>query len=190
MATSTRAGLSSGKVLELNHIFDAPRELVFRMWKDPEHMVRWYGPEGHWLTSCSSDFRVGGAWRRCMSRTPGHEHWIHGTYTEIREPERLCFTYINDFDGIETLVELEFIARGQQTEMRFRQTGLASDEERDGHAWGWTSTLGLLASYLVTVKAADGKLVGAPRIDGVAEDIVAARLRREEADRADPASHR
>ena len=40
------------EVLEFSRTFDAPRELVWRLWRDPEHVVRWHGPQGMWLTSC------------------------------------------------------------------------------------------------------------------------------------------
>ena len=95
-------------VLEIDRVFVAPRELIWRLWRDPEHMVRWHGPEGFWLTHCESDFRVGGNWRRCMSHAPGHEHWISGTYLEIEEPSRLRFTYVNAYDGFETEVKKYF----------------------------------------------------------------------------------
>jgi uncharacterized protein YndB with AHSA1/START domain len=160
------------------------------MWKDPEHMIRWHGPEGLWLTSCEIDFRVGGKWRRCMSRAEDHTHWIHGTYLEVREPERLQFTYVNEYDEHEMIVTLDFAERDGKTEMHFHQAPFLSVEERDGHAWGWASGLDLLAAYLLKVKAADGRLVGRPRIDGVAEDIIAARARQEEVRRADTAKNR
>lgn len=165
------------EVLEFSRTFDAPRELVWRLWRDPEHIVRWHGPQGMWLTACEIDFRVGGKWRRCMSHAVGHEHWIHGEYLEIREPERLVFTYINEYDPFETIVELDFEDVGGKTRMHFHQAPFPTIEERDGHGWGWNSSLQLLADYVVQVIANDGKPVGRPRIDGVAADILAARER-------------
>ena len=176
---SSERTFAPDEVLEFSRTFDAPRELVWRMWRDPEHMVRWHGPEGFWLTSCEIDFRVGGKWKRCMSRAADHGHWIWGEYLEIREPERLRFTYINDFDELETIVTLDFEDVGGKTVMHFHQAPFMTVEERDSHGWGWQSGLDLFASYLLQVKAADGRLVGQPRRDGVAEDIVLARKRRE-----------
>lgn len=182
MATSTEhtpAAERDDHVLEIVRTFAAPRALVFRMWSDPEHIVRWHGPEGFWLTHCEQDFRVGGTWRRCMSSGPGHEHWISGVFREIREPERLSFTYVNDHDGHEMLVEMDFLDRGHETEMHFRQSRFASVAERDGHGWGWNSGFDLLATYLLSLDPSDLRPVGAPRIDGVAADIAAARKRHE-----------
>lgn len=191
MALNSEAkAFAPDEVLEFDRIFDAPRELVWKMWKDPEHMVRWHGPEGYWLTDCHIDFRIGGEWSRTMSRAPGHAHRIYGEYLEIREPEHLRFTYVNDFDQHEMIVTLDFAERGHQTRMHFRQAPFSSVEERNSHGWGWSSGLDLLASYLVKVKAADGRLVGKPRRDGVADDIIEVRRRQEEAQSAHSAKAR
>jgi uncharacterized protein YndB with AHSA1/START domain len=164
-------------VLEITRVFDAPPALVFHMWKEPEHMIRWHGPEGLALLACEIDFRVGGKWRRCMSKGPGHEHWIYGEYREIVEPSRLSFTYINDYDGFETLVTMDFVDEGGKTRMYFRQTPFISAEERDGHGWGWNSGFDLLAKYVAQFVDEDWRPKGRPRRDGVAEDIAAARAR-------------
>lgn len=177
MAASSSAGLAPDEVLEFTREFDAPRALVWRLWRDPEHMVRWHGPEGFWLTACEIDFRVGGKWRRCMSRAADHEHWIYGEYLEIREPERLRFTYINDFDEHEMVVTLDFEERDGRTVMHFHQAPFVSVEERDSHGWGWNSGLDLLDAYAKQVAAGDGSPVGQPRAEGLAEDIVRLRER-------------
>ena len=191
MATRTEARTyAPDEVLAFEREFDAPAALVWKLWKDPEHMVRWHGPEGYWLTHCEVDFRVGGKWRRCMSRAADHAHWIYGEYLEIDEPRRLVFTYVNDFDPFETVVELDFEERYGRTLMRFRQAPFPSVEERDSHGGGGRAGFGLLAAYLALVMAADGRLVGQPRRDGVAEDIVALRNRREETENADTAKPR
>jgi len=178
------------EVLEFEREFDAPRALVWKLWKDPEHMVRWHGPEGYWLTHCEIDFRVGGKWKRCMSRAADHAHWIYGEYLEIDEPHRLVFTYVNDFDPFETVVELDFSERDARTLMRFRQAPFPTVEERDSHGWGWSSGLDLFAAYLTQVKAARGAPVGRPRREGLAEDLVALRKLREETENADRSNPR
>ncbi len=168
-------------VLEIDRTFDAPRELVWRLWRDPEHMVRWHGPEGFALIECESEFRVGGKWRRCMSSGPGHRHVISGQYLELEEPRRLSFTYINAYDGFESIVAMEFVeAPGGRTRMLFRQTPFISADERDGHGWGWQSGFEILSNYLALFTGDDWSPKGPPRRDGVAEDIVAARKRHAE----------
>ena len=183
-------------VLEIDRVFDAPRALIWRLWREPEHMMRWHGPEGLALTHCEIDFRVGGKWRRCMNSGTGYEHWISGEYLEIEEPSRLSFTYVNDADGFETVVTLRFLDEGVQTRMLFVQTPFISVAERDGHCGGWSSSFDLFAGYLALFNDDEWSPKGPPRRDGVAEDIIAARQRharekaaQEERD-ADPAKDR
>jgi len=164
-------------ILEIDRMFDAPRELVWRLWRDPEHMVRWHGPEGYWLLECDLDFRVGGKWRRCMSNGPGHRHFIRGEYLEIEEPRRLSFTYINEYDGFETVVTMDFLDEGGKTRMLFRQTPFINQAERDGHGWGWNSGFDCFARYLERFIDDDWRPKGRPRSDGVAEDFAAAKAR-------------
>ena len=163
-------------VLEITRVFDAPRELVWRLWSSPEHIARWWGPETCWLDTVDMDFREGGAWHFWMRNDTGLDHHISGAYRRIEPPERLTFTYINAYDGHETEVDLTFSERDGGTEMRFRQARFLNVAERDGHEEGWSSTFNLLALYLGRV-GASGLPRGRPRSDGVAEDIAEARAR-------------
>lgn len=170
LPSSSAVGPAPEDVLEISRVFEAPRALIFRLWSSPEHIVRWWGPEGHFLAHCEMDFREGGAWRFCMRRPDGGDHWISGIYREIAPPERLSFTYINDAAPFETLVELVFAERDGRTEMRFRQAPFPTLEERDGHGWGWGSTFGLLADYAAKFTGADGGPIGRPRQDIIAKE--------------------
>ncbi len=49
--------------LLITRVFDAPRELVFKTWTEPEHLIRWRGPKGFTTTVISMDLRPGGAYR-------------------------------------------------------------------------------------------------------------------------------
>ena len=166
-------------VLDIDRVFAAPRALVWRLWKDPEHLVRWHGPEGCALAQCEQDFRPGGKWRRTMTAGPGHAHVIFGEFIEIDEPRRLSFTYTNASDGFETIVTMDFIAQPEgTTRMVFRQTPFISRAERDGHGRGWNSSFDLLNAYLLLLGIEDWRPKGRPRIDGVAADFAAAEARR------------
>ena len=154
---------ASAEVLEITRVFDAPRELVFKLWSAPEHIVRWWGPEGLYLSHCEMDFRVGGKWRFCMQLGTDRQFWISGVYREITPPSRLVFTYIGDEAQYDTLVEIDFVDLGDKTEMRFRQAPFPDVESRDSHNFGWSSTLGLLADYVAKVRLTGGAPAGDPR---------------------------
>jgi uncharacterized protein YndB with AHSA1/START domain len=88
--------VENDKVLVLEPTFDAPRELVFKMFKEPEHLKRWWGPRGWELPVCKVDFRPGGVWHYCMKCVDqnqgefyGMESWGKQVYKEIAEPEKI-----------------------------------------------------------------------------------------------------
>jgi uncharacterized protein YndB with AHSA1/START domain len=141
--------------LVVTRVFDAPRSLVFKVWIQPEHLARWWGPKGFTLLSCETDVRPGGAWVRCMRSPEGTKHIKRGVYREIVEPERLVFTYVNeDADGRlgpETVVTVTFEEQGAGTRLTLHQTGFESTSSRDGHEGGWISCLERFADYLAKV---------------------------------------
>jgi uncharacterized protein YndB with AHSA1/START domain len=93
------------KVLILERIFDAPRELVFKAFSDNEHLKRWFGPKGWSLPISNIDFRPGGVWHYCMKCTDesqeyfGQESWGRTVFHEIVEPERIV--YVDSFSDAE-----------------------------------------------------------------------------------------
>jgi uncharacterized protein YndB with AHSA1/START domain len=75
--------------------FNAPVELVWKMWTDPEHFKAWYGPNGATIPVARMDVRVGGVRLVCMEmQTPNGpmQMWFTGEYLEVVQPERLIFT--------------------------------------------------------------------------------------------------
>src|SRR3546814_3271324 len=80
-------------VLVITRTLAAPRALVFKVWSQPEHLVRWWGPQGFTLPSCTMAFHPGGAFRCLMLSPEGTEHRMHGVYREIVPPEKISFTW-------------------------------------------------------------------------------------------------
>jgi uncharacterized protein YndB with AHSA1/START domain len=138
-------------------VFDAPRDLVYECWTDPEHLQRWQGaPRGFTVPFSESDIRPGGFFRICLRSPEGVDHWLEGGYLEIVKPERLVYTHAwLDADKKpvrKTLVTITFAERDGKTELTLRQTGFASAESRDGHGYGWNSALDVLVDYLSEVE--------------------------------------
>jgi uncharacterized protein YndB with AHSA1/START domain len=71
---------SDDRVLVITRIFDAPRDLVFKCWTDPEHMAKWHGPKGFTSTVLKNDLRPGGAYRIHMRGPDGDDHWTQGVF--------------------------------------------------------------------------------------------------------------
>jgi uncharacterized protein YndB with AHSA1/START domain len=73
----------------ITRVFDAPRELVWKAWTNPEHLKNWWGPKGLTMLSCKMDLRPGGMFHYGMRTPEGHEMWGKFVYREIVPPERL-----------------------------------------------------------------------------------------------------
>ena len=64
----------SDRSLSLTRILDAPRELVWQVWTDPQHVVNWWGPDGFTNTNQSMDVSPGGFWRFVMHGPDGTDY--------------------------------------------------------------------------------------------------------------------
>jgi uncharacterized protein YndB with AHSA1/START domain len=138
--------------LIIKRVFDAPRDLVFQAWTDPERVPHWWGPKGYTLTHHELDVRPGGRWRVCMRSPEGVDRWAQGVYREIVAPERFVYTWAwekpEGQPGRETLITVELAEQGEKTKMTFRQAEFKTVEDRDSHRSGWTESFDRLAEFL------------------------------------------
>ena len=97
------AGNVNKEDLVVTRIIDAPLEMVWKAWTDPEHVMRWWGPKDWTSPTCKIDLREGGKYVFCM-RAPkeqgGQDVYTAGVYKQIVPMERLEFTQsLSDKDG-------------------------------------------------------------------------------------------
>jgi uncharacterized protein YndB with AHSA1/START domain len=154
-------------VLVIERVFDAPRELVWKAWTDPEMAMRWWGPKGFTAPSCQIDFRVGGKSLFAMQSpdyNEGRPIWSTGVYKEIVPLERIvttdCFADENgnvvpashygmtDDFPLEMLVTVTFEDLGGKTKMTLRHEGLPAGETLEGAGSGWNESFDKLAASL------------------------------------------
>jgi uncharacterized protein YndB with AHSA1/START domain len=159
---SHSSGFADAVMIERS--FDAPVDLVWQMWTDPEHFKQWYGPDGATIPVAELDVRVGGIRRVCMEvRTPNGlmRMWFTGEHREVAEPRRLVYTEsMSDEHGnvltpadlgmpeghpttTEVRVELQNV--GSRTKMMLTHAGIPV--ESPGAA-GWAMALDKLAARL------------------------------------------
>ncbi len=143
------------RVLIITRIFDAPRELVWKAWTEPERMVKWHGPRGFTSTIERSDFRPGGLYRIHMRGPENDDHWRQGAFREIVAPERLvmvgCWADAQGRPvGPETIVTVTLEDLGARTQLTLHEALFESVTARDAHNGGWNSSLDRLAEYLAT----------------------------------------
>jgi uncharacterized protein YndB with AHSA1/START domain len=109
------------KEVTLSRIVDAPADLVFKAWTDPDRVRRWYAPDGMDISSASSDPRTGGAFEIVMRAPDGTEFPQRGTYTEFDPPRRLVMdSQAFGPDGqaaLQAMTTVDIVDRGGKTEI-------------------------------------------------------------------------
>ena len=96
----TKNTVNETERMVVTRVFDAPRELVWKAWTDPNYVKQWWGPKGFTAPFCRMDFRVGGKYLFCMKAPDGQEYWNGGEYREIVPPEKIVSTmYFADSRG-------------------------------------------------------------------------------------------
>ncbi len=76
----------------MERVVDVPRELVWKAWTTPEHLMKWFTPEPWKTVECEIDLRPGGLFRTVMRSPEGVDHPNVGCYLEVVENERLVWT--------------------------------------------------------------------------------------------------
>jgi uncharacterized protein YndB with AHSA1/START domain len=148
----------------IERTLDAPADLIWQMWTDPEHFKAWYGPDGANIVVASMDVRVGGTRLVCMEmQTPNGamRMWFTGEYREVVENKRLVYTEsMSDEHGnvlspsdlgmphghpatTEIIVELEGVAG--RTKMVMTHVGVPEDSPG---AAGWTMAFDKLSRHV------------------------------------------
>ncbi len=153
----------------ISRVFDAPRELVWKVHTDCEHLKHWWGPKGFKVTVCKLDLRPGGFFLYCLRDSDGPDMWGKFTYRDVVAPEQLGFivTFSDAKGGVtrhpmsptwplEMLSTVTFTEQGSKTKLAVRWLPHnATEEERrtfdaghDAMLQGWGGTLDQLAEYL------------------------------------------
>lgn len=126
----------------------APAEEVFDAWLDPKLLTEFMRPGNTVRATTVVDPRVGGDFEIVM-HVPKGPLPHRGVYRAIERPRRLVFTWNSHATGPdETIVTVEFIAKGDTTELVLTHEKLPSLDAVKGHTEGWTDIVRLMAKGL------------------------------------------
>ncbi|HWF03994.1 MAG TPA: SRPBCC domain-containing protein [Candidatus Angelobacter sp.] len=157
-------GESTLNEIVVTRVFDAPRELVWKAWTDPERMKLWWGPAVFTAPVCKIDLRVGGKYLFCMRSPQGQDYWNTGVYREIVPPSRLV--YIDNFADeqgnivpashyglpddwpAQIMVTVTLEEENGKTKMTVRQQGVPSGMMSEMTSQGWNGSFDKLAASL------------------------------------------
>jgi uncharacterized protein YndB with AHSA1/START domain len=123
----------SDTTIRMEREFDAPRELVWEAYTDPELLSEWLGPKDRVLTVEHMDLRVGGSYRWTTPGDDGEELAFYGEIREVREPEVIEQTF--EFSGVSCSVSVDRLELEELEGGRTRLVTISTfdtKEERDG----------------------------------------------------------
>jgi uncharacterized protein YndB with AHSA1/START domain len=129
--------------LSINKVINAPVNLVWEAWTDPEHLIKWWAPQGMKTKIVEHDFKVGGKWKYTMPMPDGNEFSSEGTYLEIVPNKKIITTA--DMKPMTEGVELHvtFEADGDKTNFTFSVLHATEEyknaQEQMGFYNGWGS---------------------------------------------------
>ncbi len=181
----------SDREIILSRVFDAPPELVWKVWTDSRHINNWWGPQGFTNTTHTMEVRPGGIWRFVMHGPDGRDYDNLITYLEVSEPRRLRYKHGGDVEcepvNFEVEVNFEPLADGRQTRLTIRMVFPSKDAKdfvvREYNALkGGHQHLGRLGDYLqkeFTASQAGSRFVFSRVFRAPREAVFAAWTRRE-----------
>lgn len=107
---------TSDRELIITRTLNAPRELVWEVCTDPDHIKHWWGPTGFTNTIFKMDVKPGGAWEFVMHGPDGTDYKNKSIYKEIIKPERIVFEHVS---GPRFVTTITFTAEGDKTRLRW-----------------------------------------------------------------------
>ena len=143
---------TTAQEITITRVFDAPRELVWKAWTEPDQLAQWWGPRGSRapLEKITMDVRPGGTLRVTSVSAEGQEMTVQGVYREVVEPERLVFEEPAEgswHDGAVSVATFTDLGDGR-TEMVVQTTTHTTEEMRLQAQTGMESTFDRLGEYL------------------------------------------
>jgi uncharacterized protein YndB with AHSA1/START domain len=136
-------------------VFDAPRDVVFAAWTEPERLKEWWGPGSFETVYAEVDLRPGGRYELLLE--PGSMR-LAGEFREVTPPARLVYTW-RWIEGVadtrESLVTVEFREDGARTEVVLVHDNFAGPGPVDMYEHGWRGGLDNLRAFLQSSQPTD-----------------------------------
>lgn len=140
------------RTLSIQRTFEAPIELVWEAWSQPQHIALWWAPKGMETKVIEHNFQVGGYWKFAMAMPDGSEFIAEGVYSEIVELEKIISSA--DFKPMTEGVEIQalFAKNGEKTNFTFNVVHPSAEyckqQEQMGFYNGWVAVFDRLSEYL------------------------------------------
>jgi len=86
---------TANRELVISRVFNAPKELVWKVWTEPEHIRQWWGPNGFTNTIFQMDVKPGGVWDLIMHGPDGTDYKNKSVYKEVVKYEKLVYDHVS-----------------------------------------------------------------------------------------------
>jgi len=133
--------------LSVRRRMPASRDVVFEAWTDPQGLREWMCPGDTVSAEATLDLRVGGSYRIVM-KSKAREYVHTGVYQVVDPPSKLVFTWTREEDEAPTLVTVEFIAHGDESELVITHERFEDAEVMKRYRGGWGTIAEKLATFL------------------------------------------
>jgi uncharacterized protein YndB with AHSA1/START domain len=140
------------RTLSIRKTFDAPIDLVWEAWTQPEHIAQWWGPKGMSIKIILHDFKVGGKWKYVMPMPDGSEFISEGQYSDIIKFQKIITSanFRPMTEGVE--IRVLFEKKGEKTDFIFSVVHPTEEycrqQEKMGFYNGWGSTLNRIEEFV------------------------------------------
>ena len=84
---------TADRELVMTRLLNAPKELVWKAWTDPKHLINWFGPKGYSNTFHEIDIRPGGVWKFTMHGPDGTDYPNLVVFDKIVKPDYITYTH-------------------------------------------------------------------------------------------------
>jgi len=133
--------------LSVRRRMPASRDVVFEAWTDPQGLREWMCPGDTVSAEATLDLRVGGSYRIVM-KSKARDYVHTGVYQVVDPPSKLVFTWTREEDEAPTLVTVEFIAHGDESELVITHERFEDAEVMKRYRGGWGTIAEKLATFL------------------------------------------
>ena len=148
------AANAADREIAVTRIFNAPRELVYKVWTDPNHIALWWGPKGFTNTIEKMEVKPGGVWLFVMHGPDGLDYPNKVVYLEVKKPERLVYDHGDKGEPNYHRVTVTFEKIGKTTKVSMTMLFTTAEHrnevvEKYNAVEGLNQNMDKLAAYLL-----------------------------------------
>jgi uncharacterized protein YndB with AHSA1/START domain len=117
--------MATNNELSITRTLNAPIELVWKVWTEPEHIAKWWGPNGFTNTIYKMEVKPSGIWDFTMHGPDGTDFKNRNMYVEVVKHEKLIFDHIS---APKFRFSVNFTAQGNKTLLEWKSTFESAEE--------------------------------------------------------------